>query len=225
MAESNGAPQKRFLYITVQEASGKSKDQEVLWEPSFTEGFVRVEVRGGVKTIKASTMTQSVQNLSISWKQELRVEVTDDSKELRIMLCKERPRDASTGAQRRNTAILAACGIYVKDVLEAVPIDKYFELFKPSTADSQERALGGFIRVTLRGTSANQGRIPPDPARKPAGLSADVAAAVQGRIQQQASSGAPQQGGGGGKRIGRIILLCGVAAAIAVIKTLQSRKK
>eukprot|EP00803_Ostreobium_quekettii_P007135 evm.model.scf_2472.2 EVM.evm.TU.scf_2472.2 scf_2472:17289-17645(+) len=41
MAESNGAPQKRFLYITVQEASGKSKDQEVLWEPSFTEGFVR----------------------------------------------------------------------------------------------------------------------------------------------------------------------------------------
>ncbi|CAD7702723.1 unnamed protein product [Ostreobium quekettii] len=203
MAES----QKRFLYITVQEASGKSKDQEVLWEPSFTEGFVRVEVRGGPKTIKATTLTQSVQNLAISWKQELRVEVTDESKEMRIMLCKEKPRDA-TGT-RRKTDILAACGIYVKDILEAVPIDKYFELFKPG--DSPERALGGFIRVTLRGQSANQGRVPAELARKPT-------AATQGRAQPSAPAD-----GRKGRGFGRILILCGLAAAVAVAKTLQKK--
>lgn len=35
-------------------------------------------------------------------------EVTDESKELRIMLCKERPRDGS--GTKKGTAILAACG-------------------------------------------------------------------------------------------------------------------
>lgn len=38
-------------------------------------------------------------------------------------------------------------GIFVKDILEAVPIDKFFELFKPG---AQESSLGGYIRVTLR---------------------------------------------------------------------------
>lgn len=49
-------------------------------------------------------------------------------------------------------AILA--GIFVKDILEAVPIDKYFELFKPG--ENPERGLGGFIRVTLKTSSSTQ---------------------------------------------------------------------
>jgi hypothetical protein len=35
-------------------------------------------------------------------------------------------------------------GIYVDDILEAVPIDKYFELFKPKNGGE-----GGFIRVAM----------------------------------------------------------------------------
>lgn len=35
-------------------------------------------------------------------------------------------------------------GIYVDDILEAVPIDKYFELFKPKNGGD-----GGFIRVAM----------------------------------------------------------------------------
>jgi hypothetical protein len=35
-------------------------------------------------------------------------------------------------------------GIYVSDILDAVPIDKYFELFKPSAGGE-----GGFIRLGL----------------------------------------------------------------------------
>jgi hypothetical protein len=35
-------------------------------------------------------------------------------------------------------------GIFVSDILDAVPIDKYFELFKPSAGGE-----GGFIRLGL----------------------------------------------------------------------------
>lgn len=41
-------------------------------------------------------------------------------------------------------AIAAATGIYVNDILEAVPIDKYFELFKPNAGGE-----GGFIRIRM----------------------------------------------------------------------------
>lgn len=39
---------------------------------------------------------------------------------------------------------LRHAGIYVDDILEAVPIDKYFELFKPKNGGE-----GGFIRVAM----------------------------------------------------------------------------
>lgn len=35
-------------------------------------------------------------------------------------------------------------GIFVADIIEAVPIDKYFELFKPNLLGS-----GGFIRICM----------------------------------------------------------------------------
>jgi hypothetical protein len=35
-------------------------------------------------------------------------------------------------------------GIFVSDILEAVPIDKYFELFKPNAGGE-----GGFIRISM----------------------------------------------------------------------------
>ena len=54
----------------------------------------------------------------------------------------------------------AVPGIFVNDILEAVPIDKYFELFKPGAAGE-----GGFIRIgidyedhTRRRGQANGGR-------------------------------------------------------------------
>ena len=38
-------------------------------------------------------------------------------------------------------SLTAPPGIFVEDILEAVPIDKYFELFKPGAGGE-----GGFIR-------------------------------------------------------------------------------
>eukprot|EP00192_Tetraselmis_astigmatica_P021189 CAMPEP_0117661012 /NCGR_PEP_ID=MMETSP0804-20121206/7311_1 /TAXON_ID=1074897 /ORGANISM="Tetraselmis astigmatica, Strain CCMP880" /LENGTH=289 /DNA_ID=CAMNT_0005467853 /DNA_START=214 /DNA_END=1090 /DNA_ORIENTATION=+ len=41
-------------------------------------------------------------------------------------------------------SFIAACGIYMSDILDAVPIDKYFELFKPGLGGE-----GGQIRVSM----------------------------------------------------------------------------
>ena len=131
MTESgNGAaPKKQFLFMTVHEAWGLSKEQEPVWDDTFKEGYVRgeyseeesgvysvllhgalVEVRGGAKVQKATTFTQTVENYSMNWRQDLRMELTDASKELRIMLCKEKPREPTA---KKSTSVVAACGTHL----------------------------------------------------------------------------------------------------------------
>lgn len=211
MGDENNS--RRFLYLTVQEASGKQNDGTV-WDPSFINGFVRVEVRGGAKTLKVNTQTKTVQNNTLTWKQELEVEITEDAKELRIILCKEKPREGDGGSGRKSTSIVAACGIFVKDILEAVPIDKYFELFKPGA----EGDLGGKIRITLKSESAAGAA-----GRERRGLSAGVAAAVQQRVDAyEHESDEPEDGGSGGTRW---VFLAGVAGALIIAKVLASRSK
>lgn len=53
-------------------------------------------------------------------------------------------------------------GIFVSDILEAVPIDRYFELFKPNAGGE-----GGLIRIRLNFIS-NLGELPAKPAAPPA---------------------------------------------------------
>lgn len=52
-------------------------------------------------------------------------EVREGADELRLILCRKERNESSS------SSVIAACGIYMTDILEAVPIDKYFELFKP----------------------------------------------------------------------------------------------
>lgn len=40
--------------------------------------------------------------------------------------------------------VVTCAGIFIEDILNAVPIDKYFELFKPGAAGP-----GGFIRISM----------------------------------------------------------------------------
>lgn len=56
---------------------------------------------------KTTTFTQSVENYSMNWRQDLRLELSEASKELRIMLCKEKPRDATA---KKSASVVAACG-------------------------------------------------------------------------------------------------------------------
>ena len=76
----------------------------------------------------------------------------EGSGELRILLCQPKPKKQG---EKASSIVLAACGIYMKDILEAVPIDKYFELFKPG-----EGADGGFIRISMNYLRPDQVRNP-----------------------------------------------------------------
>lgn len=103
------------------------------------EAMVKVEVRGGPKSSKAQSKKASVIGHTITWDERLILEVAEEANELRIMLCRERYQ-----GNKRGTSVIAACGIYVADILEAVPIDKYFELFKPNAGGE-----GGHIRIAM----------------------------------------------------------------------------
>eukprot|EP00887_Chlorella_sp_A99_P002540 scaffold6.g2540.t1 len=128
-----------YLVVKVLEAAGHNSSDQPVWDASFTEGFVKVEIRGGPRTIKKQTPLKRVVDSTIEWDEQLALEVLESASELRIMLCREKRSGDKVG-----TSIVAACGIYMRDILDAVPIDKYFELFKPGVG-----AEGGFIRVSM----------------------------------------------------------------------------
>ncbi|KAL4428126.1 hypothetical protein ABPG75_002215 [Micractinium tetrahymenae] len=133
------APPLGYLVINVLEAAGHDAEDAPVWESEFKQGYARVEIRGGPRTIKKLTSTQDVADNGITWVEQLSLEVLEGASELRIMLC--RPKQAGS---ERSSSIVAACGIYMKDILEAAPVDKYFELYKPGGGSA-----GGFIRVAI----------------------------------------------------------------------------
>eukprot|EP01026_Neomeris_dumetosa_P048402 TRINITY_DN4189_c1_g1_i3.p2 TRINITY_DN4189_c1_g1~~TRINITY_DN4189_c1_g1_i3.p2 ORF type:complete len:233 (-),score=38.47 TRINITY_DN4189_c1_g1_i3:218-916(-) len=144
MVSENGTRKpgvRGYLLITVEEASGRNKDDTFVWDHNSFEGFVKAELRGGERPVKAQTKKVWVQGTSLTWKENLKLEVLEGSNELRLMLCREK---MLVKDNKKGVAVMAACGIYVNDILDAVPIDKYFELFKPTQGGD-----GGYIRVRL----------------------------------------------------------------------------
>jgi len=141
-----------------------------------------VEIRGGAKPVKETSQPKRIVANSASWSQDLTLEVLEGASELRVMLCKEKRQEGKVG-----TSVVAACGIFVADILDAVPIDKYFELFKPGAGGE-----GGFVRIAMS--------FYPDAAalksRRGGGGGAGGAAVLNG----DASS----SGGGGGGPLARI---------------------
>jgi hypothetical protein len=97
-----------------------------------------------VRNVKVATKKAPVAASGLLWNEDLTLEVLDNASELRIMLCRDKQVPLPGGGTRRSTHVVAACGIYVADILDAVPIDKYFELFKPAAGGE-----GGFIRLAL----------------------------------------------------------------------------
>ncbi|GLI58674.1 hypothetical protein VaNZ11_000417 [Volvox africanus] len=132
---------KGYISIVVVEATGKTQRDQFTWDTNAGafEAFVKVEIRGGQKNIKAQTRKSPLIGDTITWREELCMELLEGSSELRLMLCREKFQ-----GNKRGTSVVAACGIYVNDILEAVPIDKYFELFKPNAGGE-----GGFIRIQM----------------------------------------------------------------------------
>ncbi len=85
--------------------------------------MLTVELRGGTSQ-KVSTGTAKMKDKMLSFDSKISLDLKEDASELRLLLCKKKD---ATAAQ--NT-VLSAAGIYVKDILRAAPIVKYFELFK-----------------------------------------------------------------------------------------------
>jgi hypothetical protein len=215
-----------YLVVTVAEASGRNKDEDEVWDPSFYEGFVKVEIRGGspdTPTVKVASSKKRVLSSQISWQEDLNCEVLEGATEVRIMLCKEKRSGGNTG-----TSVVAACGIYVDDILEAVPIDKYFELFKPKNGGE-----GGFIRVAMNFSteSADDALTGDSPAPFMPNLSfksySKDSAEGQGDgaqqpIQPQPEEATPQKQSGGIPNVVKLLVL-GAAAAGAVVVARQQR--
>lgn len=57
-----------------------------------------------------------------------------------MLLCREQ-----TANGKRTVHVVTACGIFVQHILDAAPIDKYFEMFKPGSGSE-----GGFVRLKMR---------------------------------------------------------------------------
>jgi len=140
-----------YLVVKVLEAAGQNGDDDQVWDDTVRDVFVKIEIRGQQnRPIKKQTSVSRVSGGTVSWDEQLALEHYGGSGELRILLCQ--PKQKKEG-ERSSSVVLAACGIYMKDILEAVPIDKYFELFKP-----QEGADGGFIRISMNYLKPDQYR-------------------------------------------------------------------
>lgn len=194
-----------YLVINVLESAGHDSEDAPVWDPDFKSGYARVEIRGGPKTIKKVTSTKDVEDNGISWVEQLSLEVLEGASELRIMLC--RPKGAA-GTERSSSSIVAACGIYMKDILEAAPVDKYFELYKPGGGSA-----GGFIRVAIS-------HLEPDQVRN-------------GELENGVRPGTPAAAAAGGKSKGgclvggllKAALAVAAAAAVAIVVKKQGGKK
>lgn len=136
----------KLLEVRVEEASGKNRAEQYVWDQESFECFVKAEVRGGVRPVKATTAKAMVKDGQISWQEDLNLEVTEGATELRLLLCREKTTNGKKGV-----SVITACGIFVKDILEAVPIDKYFEMFKPGSGQE-----GGYIRLRMRLTTPGE---------------------------------------------------------------------
>lgn len=64
-----------YVVIRVKEASGKNRVGNVVWDPTFTEGFIRAEMRSGdgSKIVVSSGASRH----SLSCRRELQIKLSD----------------------------------------------------------------------------------------------------------------------------------------------------
>ena len=92
------------------------------------------------RATKVVTKTAKVSSdMKMTWKQPLYLQLSETSSELRLLLCREKQSD-----EKRSVNVVTACGIFVTDIIDAAPIDKYFEMFKPGSGKE-----GGFVRLKI----------------------------------------------------------------------------
>jgi len=209
---------KGYMTVKVEEASGKNKRDEYKWDGYDFEGFVKVEIRGGTRNVKVQSKPVKVEGSSIYWNEDLVLEVLEGATELRLILCRKKLPGST------QSSVIAACGIYMNDIMEAVPIDKYFELFKPGQGGD-----GGFIRV---GMNYSAGPTPPVVSNsEDAQLSETTAAEIQKRLALAKQEEEDEEDEDEDESMGKKMLIVGGGLAIAsvvggvLVSMLKGKKK
>ena len=121
-----------------------------------------VELKGQAGSVqKVNSSTSRVRDGVAVFNAAIDLEVKDGSEELRLLVCKKKP-GAANVAQ-----VVAAAGIFVKDIMKMGSISKDFDLYKPGGDGN----LGGKISLDMKFTPTEEapesGAAAPPPAAKP----------------------------------------------------------
>ena len=152
-----------------------------------------VELKGQSGSVqKVNSSTSRIKDGVAVFNAAIDLEVKDGSEELRLLVCKKKP-GAANVAQ-----VVAAAGIFVKDIMKMGAISKDFDLYKPGGDGN----LGGKITLDMKFT--------PSAAPAETGASAPASAA------KKAGGGSKLGGGGGGAPVLAVLALA-AAAGLALV--------
>jgi len=102
------------------------------------EAYVKVEIRGHDGLVKArTTVGEWLEGGHLKFDQTLRLPIPAGAEEIRLKVCKEKKRVFLSGSN-----VLSNAGIYLRDLLRFVPIEKEFGLFRPT-----DKTAGGTIKM------------------------------------------------------------------------------
>ncbi|UPQ97556.1 hypothetical protein HOP50_01g08510 [Chloropicon primus] len=193
---------KKVLNISIEKVVCTNKEGEIAL-PGLQSGeaFVRVELRGGASQ-KVSTPSTKLKKDTLNFDAKVTLELTDDASELRLLLCKKKD-----GVATQNT-VLSAAGIYVKDILKAAPIVKYFDLFK-----SYGAGFGGKVKLSMtvsEGNGDTESKKVEASAKAPAAAPAPEAPVLSKKAKKGAAA-FPL----------KLILLAAAGGAIAIVKGMK----
>mmetsp|Transcript_19506 Transcript_19506/g.23374 ORF Transcript_19506/g.23374 Transcript_19506/m.23374 type:complete len:282 (-) Transcript_19506:359-1204(-) len=124
------------LEVKVLSASGIVGGTGV-WDKAEFDGYVKVEMRGGDGVVKARTAAVKSVNQRLYFDETMTLPIPTAAEEVRLKICKEKKRGIFG-----SSVVIANAGIYLKDLLRFVPIEKDFNLFKPT-----DRTDGGSIKL------------------------------------------------------------------------------
>mmetsp|Transcript_6108 Transcript_6108/g.8279 ORF Transcript_6108/g.8279 Transcript_6108/m.8279 type:complete len:255 (+) Transcript_6108:145-909(+) len=107
--------------------------------PDF-EAYVKVEMRGQDGLVKARTGMGKWQpdGVVMKFDETMRLPIPIGAEEIRLKLCKDKRKGQSEGSSN----VISNAGIYLRDLLRFVPIEKEFGLFRPA-----DKTAGGTIKI------------------------------------------------------------------------------
>ena len=178
--------------------------------PGLEKGmaFIRIELRGGIHSQKISTASSKMKDNCLAFNTSLALDLAEDASELRLLLCKKKDGEGS-----QNT-VLSAAGIYVKDIIRAAPIVKWFDLFK-----SFGTGFGGQVKLslTIADKASEEDTASPKEGETNGAKSSPGKSKRDSKPEAKAAGGASKKSNKGGFPF-KLLLLAAVGGAFAFTK-------